>query len=106
MNYLSGDIVEILSLTDYQLRDIRSGDNGHIKAHDIIGMRFKVDHEFSFKGRYGKIEIYVMVLGWKFAGSRYFPESPHFEPDQLKIYHRPFKNWLKYFYLGMKSKLK
>jgi len=86
--FFTDDIVEVLNLSQGQIYDIRSQtcDFNKHPGKDIVGMRYKLKVRI-----YDEKEIWHMLLGWNHGGH----VSDKFNPEQLRLIHRPFKNWWK-----------
>jgi hypothetical protein len=100
--YFTGDVVELLNLTEQQISSIRSqtcNQNAN-PNRDAIGMRYKL-----FVKRFtilDKTTTQYYLLDWGHGG--------HFSgivsPFQFTLYKRPITNWVKYFKLKAKEYIK
>lgn len=106
--FFNNDIIEVLNLSGYQL--------GGLQNYNITGYRYKceLDTSYTHNKRFNyddknwnqqytnpvnvKITLLYQLKGVnELLGS--FASSLGFSPSQLRLYKRPFKNWLKYLWL-------
>ena len=93
--FFTGDVVEILNLSEDQIYSIRS-QTCNFKAdpnRDVVGMRYILFVNVA-NYSYGDVkkpdEIQYRVIEWNHGG-----HFVYWHPSQFRLYHRPFKNWIK-----------
>ena len=106
--FFNNDIVEVLNLSGYQL--------GGLQNYNITGYRYKCELDTSYrhnkrfnyddknwKQQYTDPANLKISLSYQLEGINElfgsFASSCSFYPSQLRLYKRPFKNWLKYLWL-------
>jgi len=90
--YFSGDIVEILYLTEWQMDTMVSVMSKMAnKPGQLIGFRYKLECSLALWNV--NQEIYYKLLGFT------FDHIGAFKSNQFRLVYRPLKNWLKLLWL-------
>ena len=105
--FFTGDIVEILALTQRQIYDIESQTCRNLINPNttIVGSRYRVAVYIS-NHSYDDVvlpnEVNHFLIGWKNGGHN----AKYFKPESLWLIHRPFKNRLKFIIMKITRRYK
>lgn len=92
MRYFKGDIIETLTLSQYQASELTKCNKLFFET--AAGLRFYVN---------GITDDGKLIIEHPYANTYSGVDTLYLNPKAVMLYHRPFKNWLKMLFTPPKN---